>query len=89
MLVQQDAVAALAFPEPQAAIEEGDWLWLNRESFHEWNTGTGRTFRNLTGDIHSKRKYKQGDALMLIMNNIDATNTMEIVGSVRSLLLLP
>ena len=87
VLVNQDVSST--FPDPDATPEDGDWIWVACNVYHEWNNGTGQWFHHLTGDLRSQRKYGQGDVLRLILKNLDATNPIDTMGYVRCLILLP
>ena len=84
------AVGGSAAPEPEASPEEADWIWLAPELMHE-GIGTGQGPRRgvYQADVRSKRQFGQGDVLVLVSKNIDATDAMDINGYVRCLLLLP
>ena len=84
----QNAVGTSALPDPDASVEEADWIWLVPELGFIWTTGSPER-RHVSYDIRSKRRYAQGDLLTIILKNLDATNGLDINGYARSLLLLP
>ena len=87
-LMNADASAAGAAPEVDAGPEEADWILLVPELMYMWSTGAPERGR-ATYDVKSKRKYDQGDILVLVIQSYDATNEIDVSGYVRSLILLP
>ena len=88
VLVNGDALASAVFPDPTAGPEDGDWIWLAPELFTIWQTASPQP-RVIHEDIRGSRKYGQGDELVFVMRNADATNGLDVSGYIRSLILLP
>ena len=85
-LVNADAAAANAFPEPQSGRFESNWMWCHPNLFHMWTTN--RFFASRQYDLRSKRMYRNSDnELHLVMNNQDATNPIDVKGGICFLVL--
>ncbi len=89
-LMNADAHAAGALPEPgRNNIEDADWLWLIPQTFMEVALGTTPN-KSFILDIRAKRKYNSNqDLLVFVIDNQDATNAVNIGGSIRTLILDP
>ena len=88
ILVNGDAFTGGTIPDVDATTEDGDWIYL-APAVGLVQAAEGPRGVRLTGDIRSARKYAQGDTLINVFKNLDATNPMDIIGYFRALLLLP
>ena len=90
-MMNADAHAAGALPEPgQADVEDADWMWSVPQARHDVFAGLSPFARTFILDIHSKRVYNaRTDLLALIVDNFGSSPTINVIGSVKTLILDP
>ena len=90
-MMNADAHAAGALPEPgNANSEDANWLWLVPQFRHDVFAGQGPFARVFVLDIRSKRVYNaRTDLLVLVVDNLGSSPTVNVIGSVRTLILDP
>ena len=86
----EDGFAAGAFADPQTANDQPGWLWRTLRRYDIGSlTNQIRTSSHVHIDLHSQRKYRgEDDVLVLIFNN-ESTNSVDIDGWMRTLVKKP
>ena len=87
-LAENDAAAALAFPEVQDTLDDAGWLI--RLPFQKWGTGGNtndfQNFLQVREDIRAMRKYPGEDYTnIILLTNTSASGTINVDGVVRTL----
>ena len=87
-LMNEDAHAAAAFPDPEKAdVSDTDWMFLMPHVEHLRGAGAHLTTR-YQFDLDSKRKYKdRNDILVFITKNTSGTTALFVQGFVRMIIL--
>ena len=86
VMIEDDAIAAGSFPEPGDNIQKPGWLWktILPTSTALVNQNSDATL--IREDLRGKRKFPaSGWDLMLLVNNIQGTVTVNIDGLIRML----
>ena len=91
-VLDRDAIAASALPDPNDADDSPATGWLYRNRIRVMQNGVGaNTITTLTFDVRSQRKLNGGQLeLILVSTASTGTNfTTDVSGIIRTLVLLP
>jgi len=90
-IASQEAFTAVVLPDPDSDERPvGGWMFRDR-CLVSYGSDMGNPITWCKEDIHAGKKLTDGEVFMRVQNKavVGATSTVEIVGLVRLLLLLP
>ena len=85
-MVENDAVAAAAFPDPGAETDQPGWLW--REVFSVYTSTLNDRAQSvpIVRDIRARRRFPaRQTSLYLIIDTVSGSTSINIDGSIRVL----
>jgi len=86
LMVEDDALAAAALPEPEDNIQKPAWTWKAIRSFHTSVANDRAQITQIDADLRGRRRFPaSGFDFVLLLKNFSGTVNCNIDGHVRLL----